>query len=205
MGHVYGDSTTFPYDINFVELIRHAVDCGVTLMAAQHSIATAVDRSGNFDQLRKQERSRLDAMSDAVKLTMTAFMSSQSERMVRTASRVLETARSVIESELQSLEGQASGEISNTRGTVDRARETSFRAVEAFVLRHDLPNTSVGLRLLAGEESYSGQALVATPFGIEAVFALAIPGAHEWGKIRRVADLSAGTEVRIPQESGWLS
>lgn len=205
MGHVYGDSTPFPFDINFVELIRHAVECGVTLMSAQHSIATAVDRSGNFDQLRKQERARMDAMSDAIKLTMTAFMSSHSERMVRTASRVLESARSVIESELAMLEGQASGEISNTRTTVERAREATFRAVEAFVLRHDLPNTSVGLRLLAGEETYSGQALVATPFGIEAVFALAIPPAHDWGKIRRVSELSAGTEVHIPQESGWLS
>ena len=205
MGHVYGDSTTFPFDINFVELIRHAVECGVTLMAAQHSIATAVDRSGNFDQIRKQERARMDAMSDAIKLTMTAFMSSHSERMVRTASRVLESARAVIESELAMLEGQASGEISNTRATVERSRETTFRAVETFVLRHDLPNTSVGLRLLAGEESYSGQALVATPFGIEAVFSLAIPPAHDWGKIRRVAELSAGTEVHIPQESGWLS
>jgi hypothetical protein len=205
MGHVYGDSTHFPFDINFVELIRHAVDCGVTLMSAQHSIATAVDRSGNFDQLRKQERARMDAMSDAIKLTMTAFMSSHSERMVRTASRVLESARAVIESELAMLEGQASGEISNTRATVERSREATFRAVESFVLRHDLPNTSVGLRLLAGEESYSGQALVATPFGIEAVFALQIPPAHDWGKIRRVAELSAGTEVHIPQESGWLS
>jgi hypothetical protein len=73
------------------------------------------------------------------------------------------------------------------------------------VLRHDLPNTSVGLRLLAGEEAYSGQALVATPFGIEAVFALAIPEAHEWGKLRRVAELSAGTEVHVPLESGWIS
>lgn len=205
MGHVYGDSTPFPYDINFVELIRYAVDCGVTLMASQHAIATAVDRSGNFEQLRKQERARLDAMSDAVKLTMTAFMSSSSERMVRTASRVLETARSVIESELQLLEGQASGELSNTRAGIDRAREFAYRAVETFVLRHDLPNTSVGIRLLANEESYSGQALVATPFGIEAVFALAIPTAHEWGKVRRVAELSAGTEVHVPQESGWLS
>jgi hypothetical protein len=136
---------------------------------------------------------------------MTAFMSSHSERMVRTASRVLESARAVIESELAMLEGQANGEISNTRTTVERARDMTFRAVEAFVLRHDLPNTSVGLRLLAGEETYSGQALVATPFGIEAVFALAIPPAHDWGKIRRVAELSAGTEVHIPQESGWLS
>jgi hypothetical protein len=205
MGHVYGDSTPFPYDINFVELIRHAVECCVTLMTAQHNIASAVDRSGNFDQLRKQERARMDAMSDAVKLTMTAFMSSHSERMVRTASRVLEASRSVIESELAMLEGQANGEISNTRATVDRSRELSFRAVEGFVLRHDLPNTSVGLRLLAGEESYSGQALVATPFGIEAVFALQVPPAHDWGKIRRVSELSAGTEVHVPQESGWLS
>jgi hypothetical protein len=205
MGHVYGDSTVFPFDINFVELIRHAVECAVTLMGAQHSIATAVDRSGNFDQLRKQERARMDAMSDAIKLTMTAFMSSHSERMVRTASRVLESARAVIESELSMLEGQANGEISNTRTTVERSRDLTFRAVETFVLRHDLPNTSVGLRLLAGEESYSGQALVATPFGIEAVFSLAIPPAHDWGKIRRVAELSAGTEVHIPQESGWLS
>lgn len=205
MGHVYGDSTHFPYDINFVELIRHAVDCCVTIMAAQHQVATAVDRSGNFDQLRKQERARMDAMSDAIKLTMTAFMSSHSERMVRTASRVLEAARAVIESELNALEGQANGELMNTRGVVDRARESTYRAVEAFVLRHDLPNTSVGLRLLAGEESYSGQALVATPFGIEAVFALAIPPAHDWGKIRRVAELSAGTEIHVPQESGWIS
>src|SRR4051812_11005450 len=180
MGHVYGDSTPFPYDVNFIELVRHAVECAVMLMSAQHGIATAVDRSGNFDQLRKQERSRLDAMSDAMKLTMTAFMSSHSERMVRTAQRVLESARAVIESELISLEGQANGEIMNTRATVERAREQSFRAVEAFILRHDLPNTAVGVRLLAGEESYSGQALVATPFGIEAVFSLAIPQAHDW-------------------------
>jgi hypothetical protein len=205
MGHVYGDSTPFPYDVNFVELIRHAVECGVALLAAQHNIATAVDRSGNFDQLRKQERARLDAMSDAMKLTMTAFMSSHSERMVRTAQRVLETARSVIEHELASLEGQANGELSNTRATVERAREQSFRAVEAFILRHDMPNTVVGIRLLAGDESYSGQALVTTPFGVEAVFALAIPQAHDWGGVRRVSELSAGTEVHIPQESGWLS
>jgi hypothetical protein len=88
---------------------------------------------------------------------------------------------------------------------VERSRQQAFQAVEAFILRHDLPNTAVGVRLLAGEESYSGQALVTSPFGIEAVFSLAIPAAHDWGRVRRVAELSAGTEVHIPQESGWLS
>ncbi len=205
MGHVYGDSTPFPFDINFIELIRQAVDCGVALLAAQHEIVNAVDRSGSFEQLRKAERARLDAMADAVKLTMTAFTSSKSERMVRTASRILESARAVIEGEMGELEGMANGHISSTRASVDHARESSFRAIEAFVLRHDLPHTTDGVRLLAGEELYSGQALVTTPFGVEAVFGLAIPAAHDWGKLRRVADLSAGTEVHVPIESGWLS
>jgi hypothetical protein len=205
MGHVYGDSTTFPYDVNFIELIRHGVECGVALLQAQHDIITAVDRSGNFDQLRKQERARLDAMADAIKLTMTAFTSSKSERMQRTASRILEASRGVIESELAELEGMANGQISTTRSTVDQARERSYRAVESFILRHDLPNTTTGVRLLAGQEVYSGQALVETPFGVEAVFVLAIPSAHEWGRLRRVAELSAGTEVHVPMEVGWMS
>lgn len=205
MGHVYGDSTRFPFEINFIDLIRHAVECGVALLHGQREIATAVDLTGNLDQARKAERSRIDAMSDALKLTMTAFTSSRSERMVRTAARILEGARHVIETELQELETASSGQISSTRATVDHAREGVFRAVESFILRHDLPNTIVALRLIAGEEGYSGQALVTTPFGVEAVFALAIPGAHDWGRLRRVAELSASTEVHLPVESGWLS
>ena len=205
MGHVYGDSTPFPYDVNFIELIRQAVECGVTLLATQHAITSAIDRTGNFDQVRKVEKQRLAAMGDAIKLTMTAFMSSNSERMVRTAQRVLDAARAVIDGELSALEGQASGEASSARGEVEHARLGAYRAVESFILRHDLPNTEVGVRLLAGEEAYSGQALVTTPFGVEAVFGLAIPTAHDWGRPRRVAELSAGTEIHVPEETGWLS
>jgi len=206
MGHVFGDSTPFPYDVNFIELIRHAVESGVELARAQHTIASAADRRGSVDQLRRAERNRLEQMSNAVKLTMTAFMASTSERMSRTASEVLESTRAIIEREMAALEGQASGEIASTKDTVDHAREAAYRAVESFVLKHDLPNTEKQLRLLGGEDdAYVGQALVTTPFGIDAVFALAIPSAHEWGKLRRVAALSAGTEVRVPKESGWIS
>jgi hypothetical protein len=205
MAHVFGDSTPFPYDVNFIELIRHAVECGVELCKAQHAIATAADRRASVDQLRRAERNRLEQMSNAVKLTMTAFMASSSERMSRTASSVLENTRAIIEREMAALEGQASGEIATTKDTVDHARDAAYRAVEAFVLRHDLPNTEKQLRLVAGDLGYAGQALVSTPFGIDAVFALAIPSAHEWGRGKRVAALSAGTEVRVPKEAGWIS
>jgi hypothetical protein len=205
MGHVFGDSTHFPYDINFIELIRHAVDCGVELCRTQQTVGSAADRRASVDQLRRAERSRLEQMSNAVKLTMTAFMASSSERMSRTASAVLENTRAIIEAEMAELEGQASGEIATAKDTAEHAREASYRAVEAFLLHHDLPNSEKQLRLVAGGDAYSGQALVTTPFGVDAVFALAIPTAHEWGRVKRVASLSAGTEVRVPKEAGWIS
>ena len=206
MGHVYGDSTTFPFDINFVELIRHAVECGVTLMGAQHSIATAVDRSGNFDQLRKQERARMDAMSDAIKLDhdrvhVVALRAHGAHGVARARvgarghrERAGDARGAGLGRDFEHPRHRRAG----ARADLPRRRERSCCATICRTPRS-------GLRLLAGEESYSGQALVATPFGIEAVFALAIPPAHDWGKIRRVAELSAGTEVHIPQESGWLS
>jgi hypothetical protein len=205
MAHVYGDSTTFPYDFNFIELIRHAVECGVALLQAEHNISTAHDRSGDADQMRRAERARLDAMSDAIRLTMTAFTSSKSERLQRSASRILETSRGVIEAEIAALEGMVSTQQSNTRAAVEHACEEAYRAVEAFILRHDLPGTGLALRLLARDETYNAHALVQTPFGIEAVFALFIPPAHDWGRLRRVAELSAGTELHLPMESGWFS
>jgi hypothetical protein len=205
VGDVYGDSTPFPFGANFIETIRHAVDCGVQLLQAQGAIDEALHHTGTVDQLTKTEKARLAELSDAILLTVGAFSASASERVVRAGANVLDHAREVLDAELASLEGHATGEMSSSRAAIEAARESAFRAVEAFVLRYDLPNTDTGLRLIAGEGPYAGEALVTTPFGVEAAFELMIPAAHEWGRPRRVADLSPGTEVHVPKESGWIS
>src|SRR5438477_1092285 len=55
---VYGDSTPFPHEGNFIETIRHAVDCGVALLGAQHVIQRAIARAHEIDQARSLERAR---------------------------------------------------------------------------------------------------------------------------------------------------
>ena len=161
---------------------------------------------GQFDQLRKQERARLDAMSDAIKLTMTAFiLVALRAHGAHGVAHARDGARGHRERDGE-LEGQANGQISTTRATVEQvARGDLPRRRERSCCATTCRTRRSGCGCSPGEESYSGQALVATPFGIEAVFALAIPPAHEWGKMRRVAELSAGTEVHVPKESGWLS
>ncbi len=205
MGHVYGDSTPFPYDVNFIEQIRKTVDCGVELMFAQEAIRQSRERALTAEQLRHAERVRLTALADALKLSMTAFISSSSERISRAASRILDGARVVVEGELHALDGHVVDTQAHGRNAMDRAKDAVYRAIEAFTLSLDLPNTDVSLRLVAGEDSYAGQVMLSTPFGVGAVFALAIPTAHAWGKPRRVLELSATTEVHLPAETGLFS
>jgi hypothetical protein len=157
------------------------------------------------EALRKTERARMTAMSDALKLTMTAFSSSAAERVARCATRVLDSARAIIDGELAGLDGHVTDTQSQGRSNIERAKDMAYRALEAFALNHDLPNTDVSLRLLAAEEVYSGQVIVQTPFGLESIFSLAIPGAHAWGKPKRVLELSASTEVHLPAETGIFS
>ena len=205
MSHVYGDSTPFPYDSNFIEQIRKTVDCGVALLEAEVAIRAVRERAVSVEQLRKTERTRLAALSDALKLTMTAFMSSSSERISRGAGRILELARGVLDGEVSALDGHVMDSQTHGAREIEHAREKVYRAIEAFTLSHDLPHTETRVRLVAGEDAYAGTAAVQTPFGIESIFSLAIPAAHPWGKPRRVLDLSASTEIHLPAETGIFS
>jgi hypothetical protein len=205
MGHVFGDSTPFPHDADFIEIIRHAVEQGVKLLGAEEAIAQALRRSDSVEQQRQTLRSQLAMLGDAIALSLDNFGSVKSERVASVCGGIREAAKSLIGAQMQSLDNLATEKLSSSRAAIDSAREDAFHCIESFVLRHDLPETAVGLHLTAGENRYVGEALVGTPFGVEAVFALAIPAAHDWGHPRRVVELNAGTDVHVPMESGVFS
>jgi hypothetical protein len=206
MSHVYGDSTPFPYDVDYIDLSRLAVDCAVQLMSAQHAIATSLERVEALAQERQAEIARINAMSRAVEGSLEPFVKSSGEVSGRIAQRLLECVQGTASAELSTLEHQAAEEASHIRNIVSRSGESAQRALEGFLLRHDLPGTELGLSWSsAGEQSYSATVTVKSPFGIQAVFSLAIPPDHTWSRPRRVAELSPGLEVHFPQQSGWLS
>ncbi len=201
---VYGDSTPFPHQGNFIETIRHSVDCGVALLVAQHAIHKALARANEVERARDIERARLDSMGSTIKRALGPELAATSDRVLRTGARILDSSRIVIESELVALEAATSAEIARLRAQVMEARTAAKRALETFLVLHDLPGTEVGLRLVAEEEKYGAEAHVATPFGVEAAFELQIPDAHEWGRHKRVGDLAPGTEVHMALESGLI-
>jgi len=206
MSHVYGDSTPFPYDVDYIDLSRQAVDCAVQLMSAQNAIVASLERAEVQGQERRAEGGRINSMARAVEGSLEPFVKSGGALTERVAERLLDCIKSTASAELAALEHQAAEESSHLRNIVARSAESAQRALEGFLLRHDLPGTELSLSWSsAGEQSYAATVTVKTPFGVAAVFNLAIPPDHLWSRSRRVADLTPGLEVHFPQQSGWLS
>jgi hypothetical protein len=207
MSHVYGDSTPFPYDVDYIDLSRLAVDCAVQLLSAQHAIAASIERGEALAQERRTEIGRINTMARSIEASMEPFVKAGAAATERIAQRMLDCVKGTASTELATLEHQAAEETSHIRNIVARSAESAQRALEGFLLRHDLPGTELSLSWSsAGEQSYGASVTVKTPFGIQAVFSLAIPPDHLWSRPRRVVELSPpGLEVHFPQQSGWLS
>jgi len=206
MSYLYGDSTPFPYDIDYIELTRKAVDCAVQLLSAQHAIASELSREEAQSQARNNVRARLLAMSEAVENALAPYLSSEPEHTAQAAARALQSAKSSLDGERADEERRAADAAAHAQQVLQRAGESAHRALGAFLVRHDVPETELSLTLnCLGEHGYGGEIAIRCPFGVRATFALRITADHAWSRPRRVGDLVPGMEVRVPQPSGWIS
>jgi hypothetical protein len=205
MSYLYGDSTTFPYDVDYIDLSRSAVDCALQLFSAQHAIGSALAREEALNQQRNLQRGRLTSMAEAMERALNPFLSSDSEPTSQAALRTLQCAKACLEEQRGEGERLATEAASHAQHVIQRAGESAHRALEAFLVRHDVPETELGLRLECSGEGYSGDVSVRTPFGVSSSFALRIAADHPWARVRRVSDLLGNLEIHVPQPSGWLS
>ncbi|HEU4582701.1 MAG TPA: hypothetical protein VFS67_30800 [Polyangiaceae bacterium] len=206
MSYLYGDSTTFPYDVDYIELSRHGVECAMQLLSAQHAIASALAREEAQSQARNLDRTRLSNLAEAVESALAPFLNAESELVVRAAARALQSTKTALEDERAEADRRANDGATHAQHVIQRASESAHRALETFLSRHDVPETELGLTLSCnGEQGYSGEIAIRSPFGVRATFALRAGAEHDWLKPRRVADLAPGLEIHVPQPSGWIS
>jgi len=205
MARVYGDSTPFPHDIDYIHMLRDGVDCAVRLLSAQHSIRVAEERTECAERAMRNEVTELNALFDRIHAAATQPVSDGMEVALRAASQIAAGARAVVDGAARELEAQVGVESSQAGHIIDKARDTASSAVEQFLERHTPPDSRLCLQLTANPEANVAHVTLLTPYGVSAVFGVAIPAAHAWARPRRVGDLAAHVEIQMPKESGWLS
>jgi hypothetical protein len=193
---LFGDSTPFPYGIDFLNTLRAVVDCGAALLAAQAAVDHAVKRSSQVEEGLKGERWRLDSLLDAVQKAAAPFANGS---VTTSAVDVVAATRAIVDRERHAVEGRWSGELQMAARIVDDACGTAYQALEALLLRNTPPDSNVGWRLHADADGYDGQVRISSRLGLDAQFGVALPEGHVWSRLRRCADLAGGLTLRVPK------
>jgi hypothetical protein len=205
MSRVYGDSTPFPHDLDYIHMLRDGIDCTVRLLSAQHSIHAALERARASERSRETEVLELNGLFERVQAAVSHSISDGVDRTVRTAAQIVAGARGMIDAACADMDAQVVAETAQARHIVDKARETVLHAVEHFLERHAPPRSRFALQVMASAEANAGQVTVTTPYDLTACFGVALPNTHPWARPRRVSDFVQQLEIKLPKESGWLS
>jgi hypothetical protein len=197
---LYGDSSPFPYGIDFLDAIRAAVDACVAMLEAQATIDHTLRRSAQVEHNLKVERRRLQALLSAITAASDDFLDS-SGRLRTVANEVCASATAATDRTLAELDRLWNAELSSASAIVDEAAAAAYDALQALLLAHTPPQSSVSWHLSAGanEDGYDATARLETRFGLDTQLALAIPAAHPWARLRRVVDVAPATTVLLPR------
>ncbi|MEO7113988.1 MAG: hypothetical protein ABI183_26340 [Polyangiaceae bacterium] len=203
--YVYGDSTPFPYDIDFIRTIDDAVNCCVSLLEAETSILEAQDSATMAEQLRQQERVKLMHLANAVRDAILEERGvSGSTRVSKTGAKLLEGTRTIVEGQIASLEAETQGSVTRARKEIEAARAEVHLALEQFLSVHDAPKTDVELCVVSGESGAAAVVTTTSSFGFQASFDVPIKADHAWAQPRRVRELCEDTIINVPKKVGWI-
>jgi len=196
MRYLYGDSTDFPLNENFIETLSAATDAAIALLEADEALDIARLTTTEANGKATGELADIDEVWSRMEtaLALREHLSVATDNMVanllRGANEQIQRARAGVKTWRDA--------------TVRRANEPCGPAavmapVNAFMVHHELPFTTWGLRWKAGGRAEPVQAQVYATMqrGLMATLGVRIPKKHGWSRPRRVAEFERTLVVRM--------
>ncbi len=202
---VYGDSSAFPYEVDYVELTSAFVDCAVALMRSHGAIVAAAEAAAVVARRTEIEQTRLRAMGEEVARVLRSSSNGTSSRVGETAKTIAEMSRARTDAALAASTADRNAKLATVGSLVREARRRAAAALAEFLRDHELPHTEIGVRLEARVDRYDVDAQIAARCGVEAIFEARVPASHAWRKPLRVIDIAERVSVRLPREVGVFS
>ena len=210
MRYLYGDSTPFPLQYNFLTTLEQFMTAATRIVQ--------LDVEGGLIQKQRDEvaQNRLRGL-EALEQFHTVVMRAVQDTAAKVQHQhALEYARTVAEYATQYIEDhhrqtlQANErESMQLRGDGER-RASEMRAhLEQFLKGSSLPvlrtNTSIRLNVEGKDARHSGTASYEHPDGIASSFTINPQRAPGWSAPRKVSEFAQGVDLHVGVEKSWLS
>ncbi|HLK38834.1 MAG TPA: hypothetical protein VKU41_18865 [Polyangiaceae bacterium] len=204
--YLYGDSTPSPLTTDFVAFLRDVFDFASEVLASDARLTEAMDRIGKLADSTEKEIQRAEAFALQVSRMLDPAEGRDPDSLAaRCAARIRQGAVDLVRSESEAARAGVASERARALQTAATEHGASAKAVQTLLLRHPLPETVsvINVRLEANAR-YEARARCRTPYGLDWVLELEVPGSHALASVLRVDRVAPRLEVDAPEEAGWI-
>ncbi len=202
MRYLYGDSSPFPLNQNFLETLAAATDCCASLLRVDENIGKAAKVADQANSAAMKELADIDQLVQRVEKALK-----QRDHLSNATAKVVEQVAATAKGQFD----KARDGIQSWRdGTIRKAQRGCgpsdiMAPIHRFLVKHELPYTSWGLRWKTGrnEEPVQAQVYAIMQRGLTATLAVAIPSRHMWAQPIRVGQLEPGIVIQLMGKN-WL-
>jgi hypothetical protein len=207
MKYLYGDSTSFPLVENFLVTLCAATEACVGILRANELVEEGGRQVREAEARMNQELTQLSTLARRLEQMFGDGLSeagkSSSSPTDLVMSRIAEFASMTLKQARADVLGWRDAAVISSASSAPHAMV--LPALGAFLVKHQLPDTSWSLQWRAGLNGAPSVAEVysRTPLGLEGTFEVVVPETQVWARPVRVAQLEKEASIQLTRKR-WL-
>lgn len=210
MRFLFGDSTPFPLEYNFLATLESFMATATRIVQLENE--TANSRSG-IEVTAANRVKGLEALEQFHNVVMRAVQDTaqkvQHSHALEYAQRVAEYASQYVDEHKRATLAANERESMQLRAEADRRTNEQRQQLEIFLKVAKLPilKTKISIRLAGeqkGDQRHTMSAVFDNPDNIQTAFTLNASKAASWANPRKVGELMQGVDLLVGTEKSWL-
>ena len=204
--YVFGDSTPAPVTIDFIAFLRDVFDFAVDVLLRDAQAADALKSAKQFSDATEAAIAQADALAARVVHTLEREDVGNAESLLgRCAAKIRYGTLEVLRVEAEAARAGVAATKARATQTAASARASCEQALEALLLRQEVPGTIAEVTLsLDGGNRYHARLNGQTLYGLSWNMALEIPDSHPLASVLRLDRVVDKLELDAPEQAGWL-
>jgi hypothetical protein len=202
MPYLYGDTSPFPLDENFIETLAVVVEACVSLLRVDEELEDLGKRTEAVKLDAVSAQAQLEEVSGTLAGALERFLKDP-ERGGKVAGSILHSARGVLDRARAEVTSRREKQVREHAINMNSVRGGVVSALELLFVRHELPGTTwrVDWRGGAGEASSSAIVTGATPFKLDLRMDADVAPSSPFARAPRVSELERGLTMRLPEKA----
>jgi hypothetical protein len=202
MAFLYGDASESPLRSDMIALLPDAIDFAVVLLQADERLRADEARAQALAEATATQVEKMEALRETVVQAVSG--ADGDDAVARCAAAISRAATEHARVEIERVRDVLAAERAKMEAQGLEIRVACLRALEALLVKHDLPDTDGALRLQLSGAAYQARLLLRAPWGLEVELELTVPPSHALAHVLRVDKILDRLEVQAPEEGGWL-